>query len=131
MIYIYIYMICTVPGPVLYHCTTAPGYYIEESRDLYDYNYDLDLKKNVRRVITKKRAAPVCQQPRVLLLLLLPVRVLGVGTISRVESVPSELQELKQSPYKMYERNTHTKCMRDPRPMYFVWGPSDLHTKCM
>ena len=71
----------TRPGMILYHCTTAPGYYIEESRDLYDYNYDLDLEKNVRRVITKKRAAPVCQQPRVLLLLLLPVRVLGVGTI--------------------------------------------------
>ena len=26
----------------------------------------------------------------------------------------------------MYERNPHTKYMRDPRPMYFVWEPSDL-----
>ena len=60
------------------------------------------------------------------------------------ESVPSELLEWKKSPYKMYERNPHTKCMRDPRPilyernhhhtkcmrdprpMYFVWEPSDL-----
>jgi hypothetical protein len=43
----------------------------------------------------------------------------------------------------MYERNPHTKRMRDPRPMYFVWEPSELkkspykmyernpHTKCM
>jgi hypothetical protein len=38
-----------------------------------------------------------------------------------------EPSELKKSPYKMYERNPHTKCMRDPRPMYFaiyfVWRP--------
>ena len=43
----------------------------------------------------------------------------------------------------MYERNPHTKCRRDLRPMYFVWEPSELkkspykmyernpHTKCM
>ena len=24
----------------------------------------------------------------------------------------------------MYERNPHTKYMRDPRPMNFVWEPS-------
>jgi len=71
------------------------------------------------------------------------VCVLGLGAINGVESVLSELQEWKKSPYKMYERNPHTKCMRDPRPMYFVWEASELkkspykmyernpHTKCM
>ena len=37
---------------------------------------------------------------------------LGVGGINGVESGPFELQELTKSPYKMYERNPHTKCMR-------------------
>ena len=38
---------------------------------------------------------------------------LGVGGINGVESGPFELQELTKSPYKMYERNPHTKCMRE------------------
>ena len=39
--------------------------------------------------------------------------LLGVGGINGVESGPFELQELTKSPYKMYERNPHTKCMRE------------------
>ena len=42
--------------------------------------------------------------------------ILGVGGINGVESGPFELQELTKSPYKMYERNPHTKCMREKSP---------------
>jgi hypothetical protein len=48
------------------------------------------------------------------------------GGINGVESGPFELQELTKSPYKMYERNPHTKCMREKSP-YKMYERSEAH----